>query len=89
MNYQYTKVLALSLIPNVLLSSANLPMFTSNSVVAQTLNSKQSQGNITQRLNKLDYQGNYIAVRLHFVVSPEQIDEFINPSSRGSRLYQR
>ena len=34
-----------------------------------------------QRLDRLNYQGNIIAVRSHFVVNQEQIDEFINQAA--------
>ncbi|MBE9044902.1 antibiotic biosynthesis monooxygenase [Pleurocapsales cyanobacterium LEGE 10410] len=83
MNCQFTKVFALSLISGVLLSNyINLPMPNlSNSVVAQTSNSQQNQEDIMQRLNELNYQGNVVAVRSHFVVSPEHIDEFINQAA--------
>lgn len=83
MNHRLTKVLALSFISGVLLSnSPNLPMFNlSSSVVAQTSNMKQNKSNIMQRINQLNYQGEPITIRSHFVVNPKKIDEFINQSA--------
>ena len=83
MNYQFTKMFALSLISGVLLSNyTNLPMLNlSNSVVAQTSNLQQNQENIMQRLNKLNYQGDYITVRSNFIVNPEKTNEFINQAA--------
>ena len=83
MNYQFTKMFALSLISGVLLSNyTNLPMLNlSNSVVAQTSNLQQNQENIMQRLNELNYQSDYITVRSHFIVNPEKTNEFINQAS--------
>ena len=83
MNPRFTKAFALSLISSVLLLNAtNLPKFNlSNFIVAQTSNLKQNQEDIIQRINKLNYQGNIVAVRSHFVVNPEQIDEFINQAA--------
>ncbi|MDJ0596586.1 MAG: antibiotic biosynthesis monooxygenase [Pleurocapsa sp. MO_226.B13] len=79
MNYRFSKVLALSLISSALLSNfTNLPMLNlSNSSLAQTANFQQNQEDTMQRPNALSYQGDYITVRSHFVVNPEQIDEFI------------
>lgn len=80
MNTRFPKALALSLISSVLLlNSTNLPIFNvSNSVVAQESNLKQDREDIMQRLNQLNYQGNIVALRSHFVVNSEQIDEFID-----------
>jgi quinol monooxygenase YgiN len=80
MNYRFTKVFALPLI-FLLLGSTNLIFNLSNSVIAQTFNLKQNQKNIMQRLAQLDYQGDSITVRSHFVVNPKQIDEFINQAA--------
>lgn len=83
MNHRLLKVLGLSLFYSVLLSSyTNLPMFNlSSSVVAQTSNIKQNKNNIMQRINQLNYQGEPITIRSHFVVNPKKIDEFINQSA--------
>ncbi len=83
MNHRLTKVLALSLISGVLLSNyPNLPIFNlSNSVVAQTSDKKQNQKDIMQRINQLQYQGEPITIRSHFVVNAKNIDKFITQSA--------
>ena len=80
MNYRFTKILALSLVSSVFLTQlVNIPILNiSNLAVAQTSNLKQNQEDIMQRLNELNYQGDIVAVRSHFVVNPQQIDEFID-----------
>ena len=83
MNHRFTTMLTLTLISSVLLSnSINLAFFNlSNSAIAQTSNLEQNEPDIMQRLNELEDRGETIMLRSHFVVSPEQIDEFINRAS--------
>ena len=83
MKHRFTTMLTLTLISSVLLSnSINLAFFNlSNSAIAQTSNLEQNEPDIMQRLNELDNRGETIMLRSHFVVSPEQIDEFINRAS--------
>lgn len=83
MNHRFTKVFAFSLISSVLLLNlTHLPIFNlSNSVVAQMSNVRQNQKNIMQRLKVINYQGDPITVRSHFVVNPKKIDKFVNQAA--------
>ncbi|WP_019507075.1 putative quinol monooxygenase [Pleurocapsa sp. PCC 7319] len=80
MNYRFTKVLIFSLVSSLFLPYLiNIPTLNLSSfVIAQTSNSKQDWENIMQRLDELNYQGNIVAVRSHFVVNSEQVEEFID-----------
>ena len=83
MNYRSTTILTLTLISSLVLpNSINLHGFNLfDRASAQISNLEQNEQNITQRLNELDYRGKTIMVRSHFVVSPEQVDEFIEGAS--------
>ena len=83
MSYPTTTILTLTLISSLALpNSINLPSFNLfERAIAQTSNLEQNEPDTMQRLNELDDRGETIMVRSHFVISPEQIDEFINRAS--------
>ena len=83
MNHQFTTIPTLTLIISLLLSNLpNLQVYNlSNYVLAQTSNLEQNELDTMQRLDELVDRGETVMVRSHYIVNPEQVDEFINRAS--------